>query len=208
MLPGRAAETRSDDRTMRTQFPNAYVLDIMAEDRPGIIAHVSGVLKRLGGNIDECSQTVLEGYFTLILVVSLPKPIRPDDLSREVGGPEAEGLQVLVRPFDVRVAQRPAPPAERFVLTAFGRDKPGIIAHLSQYLSGKDINITDLSWNRANDEFVMVSQVAIPSRLDLALLQADLDAIADQEGFTVKLQHENIFVATNELRLTRAAKRG
>jgi predicted amino acid-binding ACT domain protein len=54
----------------------------------------------------------------------------------------------------------------------------------------------------------MVSQVAIPSRLDLALLQADLDAIADQEGFTVKLQHENIFVATNELRLTRAAKRG
>jgi predicted amino acid-binding ACT domain protein len=187
---------------MKTRFEHAYVLDIMAEDRPGIIARVSGVLKRLGGNIDQCSQTVLEGYFTLILVVSLPKPVEPEDLAREVRGKEAEGLQVLVRPFDAGVAARPASAAEPFVITAFGRDKPGIIAHLSQCLAGKDINITDLYWNRTNDDFVMVSQVAIPSRLDLAMLQADLEAIAAQEGFTVRLQHENIFVATNTLRLT------
>jgi predicted amino acid-binding ACT domain protein len=193
---------------MKTQFEHAYVLDIMAEDRPGIIARVSGVLKRLGGNIDKCSQTVLEGYFTLILVVSLPKPVEPEDLAREVRGKEAEGLQVLVRPFDESVAARPAPAAEPFVITAFGRDKPGIIAHLSQCLAGKDINITDLYWNRTNDDFVMVSQVAIPSRLDLAMLQADLEAIAAQEGFTVRLQHENIFVATNQLRLTRTGKQG
>ncbi len=193
---------------MRTQFPNAYVLNIMAEDRPGIIARASDVLKRLGGNIDECSQTVLEGYFTLILVVSLPAPIQPDALASQVRGEPSAGLQVLVRPFGPNVAARSAPAAEPFVLTAFGRDKPGIIAHLSQYLSGKDINITDLYWNRTKDDFVMVSQVAVPSRLDLAMLQADLDAIAAQEGFTVRLQHENIFVATNELRRTHLPKRG
>ena len=110
---------------MKTRFEHAYVLDIMAEDRPGIIARVSGVLKRLGGNIDQCSQTVLEGYFTLILVVSLPKPVEPEDLAREVRGKEVEGLQVLVRPFDASVAARPAPAAEPFVITAFGRELSG-----------------------------------------------------------------------------------
>jgi len=193
---------------MKTRFEHAYVLDIMAEDRPGIIARVSGILNRLGGNIDQCSQTVLEGYFTLILVVSLPQAMAPEELAREVRGKETGGFQVIVRPFDPGVAAQTAPAAEPFVITAFGRDKPGIIALLSQCLAGKDINITDLYWNRTNDDFVMISQVAIPTRIDLAMLQADLEAVAAQEGFTVRLQHENIFVATNQLRLTRTGKQG
>jgi hypothetical protein len=33
------------------------------------------------------------------------------------------------------------------------------------------------------------------------MLQADLEQMGLELGFTVKLQHENIFVATNQLRL-------
>ncbi len=35
-------------------------------------------------------------------------------------------------------------------------------------------------------------------------MQADLEQMGQELGFTVKLQHENIFVATNQLRLTQA----
>ena len=34
------------------------------------------------------------------------------------------------------------------------------------------------------------------------MLQADLEQMGDELGFTVKIQHENVFVATNQLRLT------
>ncbi len=33
------------------------------------------------------------------------------------------------------------------------------------------------------------------------MMQADLEQMGQELGFTVKLQHENIFVATNQLRL-------
>ena len=47
-----------------------YVVDVAAVDRPGIVAGVSTVIARLNGNIESCSQTVLDGYFTLILTFS------------------------------------------------------------------------------------------------------------------------------------------
>jgi glycine cleavage system transcriptional repressor len=186
---------------MKTQFPHAYVLDVMSDDHPGIISAVSTAIARLGGNIDAASQTVLGGYFSLIMVVSLPKAIEPQALAQEVSGPKSSGLQVLARQFEAPKSSPAAGDAEPFVMTAFGKDKPGIIARFSQYLAGKDINITDLAWDRKDGDFVMISQVRIPSRLDFGLLLADLEEIGREEGFTVRLQHENVFVATNQLRL-------
>jgi len=192
---------------MDTQFEHAYVLNVMADDHPGIVAAVSGALARLGGNIDSCSQTVLEGYFTLILIVSFPEEVDPAALAREVSGSKGTGFQVVARPFDASVATRAAGETEGFVLTAFGRDRPGIIAHLTQYLAGRDINLTDLYWDRKGGEFVMISQLDLPRRLDLAMLQADLEQMGAEDGYTVRLQHENVFVATNQLRPVPPPKR-
>jgi len=189
---------------MHTQFQHAYVLNVMSDDHPGIISAVSTAVRDLGGNIDAASQTVLGGYFTLIMVVSLPKRIEPDALVARVRGSQASGLQVQAREFSAADLARPAPRAERFVMTAFGKDKPGIISRLSQCLAGKDVNITDLSWTRTNDDFVMISELQIPAAIEFAMLQADLEQLGREEGFTVKLQHENVFVATNQLRLPTA----
>jgi glycine cleavage system transcriptional repressor len=188
---------------MKTLFEHAYVMVVMSDDHPGIISAVSTAVSRAGGNIDAASQTVLGGYFTLIMVVSLPRATEPDALAADVSGSDASGLQVLVRPFIHEAADEGPRPVERFVITAFGKDRPGLISHFSQYLAGKDINITDLSWNRTGDDFVMIAEVDIPTRIDFGLLAADLEDLARDEAFTLKLQHENIFVATNQLRLTR-----
>jgi glycine cleavage system transcriptional repressor len=189
---------------MHTQFQHAYVLNVMSDDHPGIISAVSTAVRDLGGNIDAASQTVLGGYFTLIMVVSLPTRIEPDALVAKVRGSQTSGLQVQARGFSPAELARPAPRAERFVMTAFGKDKPGIISRLSQCLAGKDVNITDLSWTRTNNDFVMISELQIPAAIEFAMLQADLEQLGREEGFTVKLQHENVFVATNQLRLPTA----
>lgn len=191
---------------MVTRFKHAYVLDVLSNDHPGIVAAVGNAVQGLGGNIDSCSQTVLGGYFTLIMIVSFPQSVDCDELAGRVRGPaEARsGFQVMVRPFE-----EPAPPAagdrmERFVITAFGQDKPGIVLRFSQYLAGKDINIVDLFGGRQGDDFVLISEVEIPSRWEIAMLQTDLEQMGKEDGFTVRLQHENVFVATNQLRLKRS----
>ena len=187
---------------MTTLFKNAYVLNVMSDDHPGIVAAVGGAVNSSGGNIDNISQTVLEGYFTLIMIVSFPKPVEPDSLAAAVQNTN-EGFQVAIRPF-IPPTDSADELSERFVITAFGKDCPGIVLHFSQYLAGKDINIIDLFGSRrGEDEFVLIGQVEVSKNLDLRHLQADLEEMGQDKGYTVRLQHENIFVATNQLRLTR-----
>ena len=67
----------------------------------------------------------------------------------------------------------------------------------------------DLYGDRRGNDFVLIGQVEVPKRWDIRLLQADLEQMGQELSFTVKLQHENIFVATNHrLTLTPAAVRG
>ncbi len=186
------------------RFEYVYVLNVMSDDHPGIVAAVSNAVEDLGGNIDSCSQTVLGGFFTLIMIVSLPEPIEADSLAARIRGTESLGgeYQVVARKALVREKRRPSGPTERFVITAFGKDQPGIVRRFSQYLAGKDINIVDLYGDRKEEDFVLIGQLELSEQWDIRMLQADLEQMGTELGFTVKLQHENVFVATNQLRLT------
>lgn len=188
------------------RFEHVYVVNVMSDDRPGIVAAVTSAVESLQGNIDSCSQTVLGGYFTLIMIVSLPQPIEPDRLAQQVRGATAAHAeyQVLVRGVVAEPSFAPTCDMDRFVITAFGKDQPGIVRRFSQYLAGKDINITDLFGDRRGEEFVLIGQLEVPTNWDIRMLQADLEQMGSELGFAVKLQHENIFVATNQLRLTLA----
>ncbi len=186
------------------RFEHVYVLNVMSDDHPGIVAAVTEAVESLGGNIDACSQTVLGGYFTLIMIVSVPQPIQPERLVERVQSAESRGskFQVLARPVRPQAGAAEHEASERFVITAFGRDQPGIVRRFSQYLAGKDINIVDLYGDRSGEDFVLIGQVQVPVHWDIRMMQADLEQMGHELGFTVKLQHENIFVATNQLRLT------
>ena len=61
-----------------------YIISVTAADRVGIVYSVTGALLDLGGNILELSQTVMRGYFTIILEVEFPsnalgQPARRDN---------------------------------------------------------------------------------------------------------------------------------
>ncbi len=186
------------------RYEHVYVLNVMSDDHPGIVAAVSNAVEGLDGNIDSCSQTVLGGYFTLIMIVSLPEEIEADDLAARIRGSESLGgeYQVVARKGLVGQEDAPVSGTERFVITAFGSDQPGIVRRFSQYLAGKDINIVDLYGDRKEDEFVLIGQLELSEQWDIRMLQTDLEQMGKELGFTVKLQHENIFVATYQLRLT------
>lgn len=182
-----------------------YVLNVMSDDHPGIVAGVSSAVNRLGGNIDACSQTVLDGYFTLIMTITLAEKWHSAALGEAIlKNGELDDCQIMVRKTGQLPEHQAVNKPETFVITAFGRDRTGIVSAFSRYLADRQVNIVDLFGDRTgDDEFLLISQVEVDARHDIRNLQLDLEEIGTELGFTVKLQHNNIFVATNRLRLER-----
>lgn len=176
----------------------------MAEDRPGIVSAVSGAVADLAGNIEAVSQTVLTGYFTLIMLVDMPAGVTGEQLRCRVqasGGDHA--FMVLVRLVTPCAPAVVPQGSENFIITVMGEDRPGTVFRFASYLAEKGVNITDLYGDRQQNRFVLVSQIQVPPQWDIGMLQADLEHIGQELGFTVRMQQENLFVATNELRLRR-----
>ena len=182
-------------------MPMHVVISVMSRDRAGIIAAVTKAVSELSGNIDAISQTVLRGYFTIILAVELPQPYPLDEIRKKV---EAEGRQgelaVSIQQRDLEAARSPiVPDGEQFVLTTVGRDQPGVIRQISSYLASRNINIVDPYARVQAGEFVLIGQVMVPRQQDIQQIQIDLEAQWRDTAMTVNLQHQNIFVATNEI---------
>lgn len=49
------------------------IVSVIGKDKLGIIARVSTMLFELGINIEDISQTILQNYFTMIMLVDLSK---------------------------------------------------------------------------------------------------------------------------------------
>lgn len=47
------------------------VITVVGKDRKGIIAMVSAVLAEAGANIDDISQTIMQGMFTMVMLVDV-----------------------------------------------------------------------------------------------------------------------------------------
>ena len=183
---------------------NRYVLNILTKDQPGIVAGVSTAVGNLDGSIISCSQTVLHGYFTLISIVEFPKEYEPNDLVRQMLQQESIGNGYLISA--AKMDDRPASARNReneidgFVITAFGDAEKGMIQRFSRYAADHDINIIDLFGDQTASEFVVIGQLEVPRHYDTKVLQDDLEEIGRELGFTIKMQHRNIFVATNQIR--------
>lgn len=172
----------------------------MAKDRPGIVAAVSGAVADAGGNITHLSETVLRGYFTIILSLEGPRDLDPDQLRQAIANAGEPGeFQVGILPYEPALADTTAAPGERFVLTARCTDRAGIIHSISQALAGCGINIEDFYAYVLDHELIMILELRVTEPTDLARVRQKLDELSAEQRVTLHLQHEDIFRATTEL---------
>ena len=90
------------------------VVTVLGSDRSGIVAAVAGALARHDVNILDISQTILQGVFTMTMIVDLaPSDASFQDVAGELGRPgrpdhlPARGrLQLHVPPLGVLAAAR------------------------------------------------------------------------------------------------------
>ena len=79
------------------------VVTVLGFDRKGIIAQVSSVLFDRGINILDISQTILDGYFNMVMIVDLSEPTCPfAELQEELNELGKKlGLQVRIQKSEI-----------------------------------------------------------------------------------------------------------
>jgi ACT domain-containing protein len=82
----------------------------------------------------------------------------------------------------------------RVILTAFGLNKPGIIAGLTKALGESGCDIQDLSQKLMSDFFTVIMVVDITgSNKELKELQESMNRVAEDLKIKVFIQHEDVF---------------
>ncbi|MBP3759453.1 MAG: ACT domain-containing protein [Firmicutes bacterium] len=72
------------------------VVAVIGNDRVGILAKVSAALTEKNANIVEMTQSVLDGYFTMIVIVSIEEMVCSIDELQTYIKEKVDDMQVLV----------------------------------------------------------------------------------------------------------------
>lgn len=183
---------------------NQFVISIMSRDRVGIVRDVAGCLSGLDGNIADLSQTVLRGYFTMILLATFPDGVSSEKIKRRLrtlNGDNAPLLECTIFPATHEAVETHVAQENIYVLTASGPDRIGFVAAVSTFCADNAINILDLATLVNDGEYVMVLQVDLSRAAALNTIQRQLQAFRTESGIQVVLQHSDIFAATNEINM-------
>lgn len=83
----------------------------------------------------------------------------------------------------------------RAIISVLGKDRPGIIAHISAVLYESNVNILDLEQTVMRDEFFVMTMLVELEGMTKSFqeLQEKLESVSEQIGMQVKLQREEIF---------------
>ncbi|MEM7125406.1 MAG: ACT domain-containing protein [Chloroflexota bacterium] len=181
---------------------NQFVIAITARDRVGIVRDVAGCISDLDGNIAELSQTVLQGYFTMILLAAFSADISEQKIKRRLRSirqADESPIKCIVFPANPTTTDQATPQENLYVLTASGPDQIGFVAQVATFCADSQINIVDLA-TRVNDaEYVMVLQVDLSQAASLRTIQQALQRFSEEAGIQMVLQHSDIFTATHEI---------
>jgi glycine cleavage system transcriptional repressor len=184
---------------------NQFVISIMSKDRAGIVHYVATTIAQLNGNMSNISQTVLRGYFTMILFAEFPADVSGETILQKLS--EANSNSTDVPPLEMTIQPIPGPlppepttkPADTYVLTASGRDRVGIVAEVSAFCVRHQLNILDLSTTVSEDIYIMILLVDLSACKDTRALHYNLTKFEQHTGLNLVLQHHDIFKATNEI---------
>jgi len=178
---------------------SSYIISVTAADRVGIVYSVTGALLDLGGNLLELSQTVMRGYFTIILEADFPAPRTREQIVEAIHERGKRfNLQVQVTEIKEPRIEPQASSGERFILTVLGDDSPGIVHNIAGSLAAHGANIVDLHARVDGPRFSLVMEALIPHDLTPAAIRSELERYGRAHKLEAFVQHENIFAATTE----------
>ncbi len=162
-----------------------FIMTAFGEDRPGIVADVTGILYDHGCNLEETAMTLLADEFTVNLLFTSSQKDLTETLNRECRRLEREkGVTAFVK----KLPERPELDRSGYselTLHVEGLDQAGIVYRISRYLAENGLNIVALnSQVRESPEsgtaiYLMDIHVQTPAGVDMGRIEEGLQDVSD-----------------------------
>ncbi|MFB0502053.1 MAG: glycine cleavage system protein R, partial [Candidatus Bathyarchaeia archaeon] len=116
------------------------VITATGKDKPGLIAEITDTIARANVNIVDIEAFSMRGLFAIFMIVDCRAAVIPVEALKDqiVGIGSKIGLDLTMEPY---VAGRRKGEKKLALLTTIGKDRPGIVARISRFLSEKKANI-------------------------------------------------------------------
>lgn len=194
-------------------------VSILGPDRPGVVHLVSATLSGLCCNIEEISQTILQGQFAAIFIADMPGEVTQDrvhsTLVKAIAARDMH-LSVIVRPLageDGEDGEIPfdGEPSEPFVITVDGEDRLNMVSSFTRVFAEHKVNIENMkaampdaadmapAGDCAARRALLMFEVALPLSLDRSAFRRTLEDKARGMGLRVGMQHRDIFEALHRV---------
>lgn len=189
------------DSKERAGMKKQLVISVMSKDRPGIIADITGVILDLGGDLADLNQSVLGGYFNMILIAEFDGKITAEDVIAGFSHIESETkIESTIKEMDVALeTEKKKLPPETFIVTAQAINRKGLVKIMGDFFYKRNINVLDLGTTREKDLYTMIFQVDLSQIDSLKKIREELQTLGEQEQLELVLQHNDIFQATHEV---------
>ena len=115
------------------------VLTLIAEDKPGLVDDLSGVIVKHGGSWQASRMSHLDGMFAGILSISIEES-KEEQLVGALESLESQGMKLIIE--QTRVEEQKL---ERFSFSIVANDRAGIINEISHVLREMGANVEELS---------------------------------------------------------------
>lgn len=191
-------------------------VSILGPDRPGVVYLVSATLSGLRCNIEEISQTILQGQFAAIFIADMPDDVSQDKVHSTLVKAIAArdmSLSVIVRPLREDDGEEPfeSGPSEPFVITVDGEDRLDMVSTFTRIFAEHKVNIenmkavmpdapeSEVASAASARRALLMFEVALPLSLDRSAFRRTLEDKARGMGLRVSMQHRDIFEALHRV---------
>lgn len=170
-------------------------ITVTGKDRPGIIAALTEVLYKVGGNLEDASMTILEGEFAMIFLAALKnKALYVRFCSQLLKLERRLGLVISVKEIKHKLnrGEKHQQGTISHVISVLGKDRSGIVYNVSKLLADGGLNVTDLNskiiGRGPKTAYALVLEVDIPRRVQLVTdLKHKLKKLEKKLGVRISL---------------------
>lgn len=183
---------------------NKFIITVLGKDKPGIISLVSNILYKLGCNLENANQMILQEQFAGFFIVDSPSNIDFATLSQTLKSKtKNSGLTIHITPVEDNEISEDSIKGETFLITTIGPDQKGLVARFSKIIARFNANIENLKavfkGGKDPNDNIMSYQVFITPDIDTNLLFGALRQKAKELELDIRIQHKNIFDAINKI---------
>ncbi|MEA3254244.1 MAG: HAD-IB family phosphatase, partial [Candidatus Altiarchaeota archaeon] len=170
-----------------------FVVNILGEDKQGLVAGITERLADVNINIVDVEQSVIRGLFSMFMLIDLEKSAVDYNGVNEILKECSNNLDVNISTTPFSECKKEIAPEKRDIqtLTILGVDKPGIIAGISRTLANQGINIGCIKMI-ARGELLAMEMLVDVGKGDVRKVRTDLREIGEVLGVDIVVQPESV----------------